>query len=155
MSTSDETVMQRKDGESIVTWREYEALRDHLKRAIDSSADNLDGDIEAAKTQLGTTDATVNNIQTTVTDIQTNMTRLEATMNRLNNFMDTLQFEDAASMDGNEEVDPAQNQGRGRVFLAAAEASVLWVCRAHSVLSLTMMCLGSPSSQFPNFLAKM
>jgi hypothetical protein len=53
----------------VVTWCEYEALRDHLKRAIDHSADKLDGDINAVKTQLGNTDNTVNTIQTKVTDI--------------------------------------------------------------------------------------
>ena len=144
MSSSDETVLQKKDGESTVTWREYEALRDHLKRAIDSSADNLDGDIEAVKTQLATSDATVNNIQTTVTDIQTNMARLEATVNRLANLLDNQHNEDAASMDGNEEVDPAQHQGRGFGLPGCGH-----------VLRPKRMCLGSPSSPFQNFLAKM
>jgi hypothetical protein len=69
MSSSDETVLQKKDRETMVTWREYEALWDHLKRAIDHSADTLDGDIDAMKTQLGNTDNIVNTIQTQVTNI--------------------------------------------------------------------------------------
>ena len=64
MSTSEETVLHKKDAEAVVTWSEYEALRDHLKRTIEHSADTLDGDIEAVKTQLGTTETTVNTIQT-------------------------------------------------------------------------------------------
>jgi hypothetical protein len=62
MSSSDETILQKKDGETMVTWREYEALWDHLKRAINHSADMLDGYIDDVKTQLGTTDTTVNTI---------------------------------------------------------------------------------------------
>jgi hypothetical protein len=50
MSSSDETVSQKKDGETLVTWRKYEALRDHLKQAIGHSADTLDGDIDVVKT---------------------------------------------------------------------------------------------------------
>jgi hypothetical protein len=60
MSSSDETVLQKKDGETVVTSCEYEALRDHLKRAIDHSADTLDGDIDAVKTQLGNTNNMAN-----------------------------------------------------------------------------------------------
>jgi hypothetical protein len=57
----------------VVTWREYEALRYHLKRAINHSADMLDGDIDDVKTQLGNTITTVNTIQTQFTDIQASM----------------------------------------------------------------------------------
>jgi hypothetical protein len=53
---------RKKDEETVVTWREYEALRDHLKQAIGHSTDTLDGDIDAVRTQLGTTDNTVNTI---------------------------------------------------------------------------------------------
>jgi hypothetical protein len=60
MSSSDETVLQKKDGETLVTWREYEALRDHRKQAIGHSADTLDGDIDAVKTRMGATDNMVN-----------------------------------------------------------------------------------------------
>jgi negative regulator of sigma E activity len=50
MSSSDETVAQKKDGETLVTWREYEALRDNLRQAIGHSANTLDGVIDAVKT---------------------------------------------------------------------------------------------------------
>jgi hypothetical protein len=83
MFSSDETISQKKDGETLVTWREYEALRDNLRQAIGHSADTLDGDIDVVKTQLGATDNTVNIIQTQNTDIQASMARLEATVTRL------------------------------------------------------------------------
>ena len=153
MSTSDATVMQKKDGESTVTWREYEALRDHLKRAIDSSADTLDGDIETVKTQLGTTDTTVNNIQTTVTDIQTNMARLEATVTRLADLMENQQYEDAASVDDNEEVDHAQQQGRGRGVGRGRGFRPLGVPRAQRVEAEEDV-FGKPKFTIPKFLGK-
>jgi hypothetical protein len=62
MSSSDETILQKKDVETMVIWREYEALWDHFKRAITHSADTLDGDIDATKTQLGNTDNTVSKL---------------------------------------------------------------------------------------------
>jgi hypothetical protein len=62
MSSSEEIVLQKKYGETVVTWREYEALRDHLKRTTDHPANMLDGDIDAVKTQLGNTDTMVNTI---------------------------------------------------------------------------------------------
>jgi hypothetical protein len=83
MFSSDETISQKKDGETLVTWHEYEALRDNLRQAIGHSADTLDGDIDVVKTQLGATDNTVNIIQTQNTDIQASMARLEATVTRL------------------------------------------------------------------------
>jgi septal ring factor EnvC (AmiA/AmiB activator) len=103
----------------VVTWCEYEALRDHLKRAIDHSADKLDGDINAVKTQLGNTDNTVNTIQTQVTDIQVSMARLEATVTRLISVyaQENQQYADADSIGDNGEVVNGANQGRGRGFL--------------------------------------
>jgi negative regulator of sigma E activity len=50
MSSSDETISQKKDGETLVTWHEYEALRDNLRQAIGHSANPPDGDIDAVKT---------------------------------------------------------------------------------------------------------
>ena len=155
MSSSEETVLQKKDAEAMVTWREYEALRDHLKRTIEHSADTLDGDIEAVKTQLGTTETTINTIQTQVTDIQTNMTRLEATMTRLTGMLENQQFEDAASMGDNEEADPALNLGRGRGNANYGVDSIRWVGREFAKRRPRMMLLGDPSSQFRSSLAKM
>jgi hypothetical protein len=115
MSSSDETVLQKKDGETVVTWREYEALRDHLKREIDHLVDTLDGDIDAVKTQLGHTDNMVNTFQTQVTDIQASMAQLEATVTRLigQYELGNHQYADADSIGDNEEVVHEANQGRG------------------------------------------
>jgi hypothetical protein len=109
---------RKKDEETIVTWCEYEALWDHLKQAIGHSADTLDGDIDAVRTQLGTTDNMVNTIQTQVTDIQASMARLEATVTQLTGpyEQDNHQYADAYSIGDNDEVAPEVNQGRCRSF---------------------------------------
>ena len=135
--------------------REYEALRDHLKCAINTSADNLDVEVEAVKTQLTATDATVNNIQTTVNTIQANMTRLEETMNRFNAFLDNNhQYDDAASMDGNEEADVGQNQGRGRGFPGRGRGFCpLGEPRAQRV-DAEEDVFGKPKFTIPKFLGK-
>ena len=168
-ATSEETVLQRKDGESTVTWREYEALRDHLKRAIDTSTDGLEEEFEAVKTKVASTDATVTNIQTSVNDMQAtmttmqaNMTRLEQALNRLNaNFEANQNYDDAASQDGvDEEFDAGQNQGqpigrgrggaypgRGRGFFPVGEPRAQRVAAEDDVF-------GKPKFTIPKFLGK-
>jgi hypothetical protein len=118
MSCSDKTILQKKDGETVVTWREYEALQDHLKQVIGHSADTLDGDIDAETTQVGTTDNTVNTIQTQVTNIQASMARLEATVTRLTGLYETdnQQYANADSIGDNDDVVNEANQGQGRGF---------------------------------------
>jgi negative regulator of sigma E activity len=113
MSSSDETVSLKKDGETLVTWREYEALRDNLRKAIGHSADTLDGDIDALKTQLDATDNMVNIIQTQVTDIQASMARLEATVTRLTGqyAQDNQQYADADFIGENDDIVNEANQG--------------------------------------------
>jgi hypothetical protein len=70
------------------------------------------------RTQLRTTDNTVNTIQTQVTDIQASMVRLEATVTRLTKLyeQDNHQYADGDSIGDNDEVAPEVNHGRGRGF---------------------------------------
>jgi hypothetical protein len=58
------------------------------------------------KTQLGTTNNTVNTIQTQVTDIQASMARLEATVTWLTRLyaQDNQQYADADSIGDNDDV---------------------------------------------------
>jgi hypothetical protein len=44
MSYSGVDVMQKKPDETLVIWREYEALRDHLDRIITRTTDTIDSD---------------------------------------------------------------------------------------------------------------
>ena len=64
MSTSDEVVMQKKDDSETVTWREYEALRDHLQGVISRSTKSIDNDVQALQLKLDQTDNTINGANT-------------------------------------------------------------------------------------------
>ena len=61
--SASEVVMQKKDDNDIVTWREYEALRDHLTGIFDRNATKTDGDIQAVQIRVGNTNATIQTMQ--------------------------------------------------------------------------------------------
>jgi hypothetical protein len=73
MSGSDVDVMQKKADDATITWREYEALRDHLTGVINRSTDNIDADIQAIQMKVDATDTTVNAMQTQVNDLHTSI----------------------------------------------------------------------------------
>jgi hypothetical protein len=60
MSTSSFDVMQKKPDDATVTWREYEALRDHLQGVIQRSTDSIYTDVQAVEMKVDATDATIN-----------------------------------------------------------------------------------------------
>ena len=62
MDTSGEVVMQKKDDNDAVTWREYEALRDHLQGVITRSTESIDNDVQALQLKLDQTDNTINTV---------------------------------------------------------------------------------------------
>jgi len=70
MSSSDCDVDQKKNDADLVSWREYEALRDTLRREFNKMGDGLSEEIQTVHTKLDATTATVNTVQTQVTDIQ-------------------------------------------------------------------------------------
>ena len=83
MSCSGVDVMQKKADDATVTWREYEALRDHLTGIIDRSTATIDGDIQAIQMKVDATENTVNAMQTQVTDLQTSIQQLTTSVNGL------------------------------------------------------------------------
>ena len=83
MSTSDEVVMQKKDDSDTVTWREYEALRDHFQGVITRSTESIDNDVQALQLKLDQTDNTINTVQTQVTELQTSIQNLTQSVNQL------------------------------------------------------------------------
>ena len=58
MSSSGVDVMQKKADDATVTWREYEALRDHLTGIMDRSTATIDGDIQAIQMKVDATENT-------------------------------------------------------------------------------------------------
>ena len=83
MSSSDEIVIQKKGDNDTVTWREYEALRDHLLGIFDRNASRTDGEIQGVRMQVTEITATVTNMQGQVTDLQTSIQQLTQSVNAL------------------------------------------------------------------------
>ena len=104
MSSSDEIVMQKKDGDTTVTWSDYEHLRDHLTGMFDKSTTTIDGDIQAMQLMLEATETTVNTIQTKVDTLQTSVQTLQQSIDALRHTLDQRQpnqqqFDDALDDD--------------------------------------------------------
>ena len=83
MSTSDEVVMQKKAEGDAVTWREYEALRDHLTGVFTRSTDAIEKDVQDVQLKLGDNEAAVTKIATQVTELQTSMNTLQQSIDAL------------------------------------------------------------------------
>jgi hypothetical protein len=69
MSTSSLDVMQKKDVDAPVTWRYYEALRDHLQGVIQRSTNSIDTDVQVFQMKVDATHTMVNAMQTQVNDL--------------------------------------------------------------------------------------
>ena len=83
MSSSPVDVMQKKADDATVTWREYEALRDHLTGVINRSTENIDADIQAIQMKVDATETTVHTMQTQVNALQTSIQQLTTSVNGL------------------------------------------------------------------------
>ena len=85
MSTSDEVVMQKKAEGDTVTWREYEALRDHLTGVFSRTTDAIEKDVQL---KLADNETAVTNITTQVTALQTSMNTLQQSIDALRRVFD-------------------------------------------------------------------
>ena len=116
MSEIGVEVMQKKDGDECVTWKEYEALCDHLTGLINRSTDNIDADIQAIQMKVDATETTVSAMQTQVNDLQTSIHQLTTSVNGLRVAIEQRQHEghgDDDSVHGDNE-NMMGNNGRGR-----------------------------------------
>ena len=77
MSTSDEVVMQKKAEGDTVTWREYEALRDHLTGVFSRTTDAIEKDVQDVQLKLTDNETVFTNITTQVTALQRSMNTLQ------------------------------------------------------------------------------
>ena len=82
-SSSDEVVMQKKVEGDPVTWREYEALRDHLTGVFTRTTDAIEKNVQDVQLKLGDNETSVNNITTQVTTLQTSMNTLQQSIDAL------------------------------------------------------------------------
>ncbi|KAK1628124.1 hypothetical protein QYE76_002439 [Lolium multiflorum] len=75
MSASDNKIVnqENKNSADIITWREYEALRNEMRREFRTQDDELKGTVDEIKQTLDATNANVTGLADQVTDIQRNI----------------------------------------------------------------------------------
>ena len=118
MSSSDVDVMQKKDANTAVTWREFEALRDHMQRQIRVANDVLDKDIQGVHLKVDEATQAVNTVQTTMTTLQASIQTLTNAVGEIRTMVQPQQppHDDDGSVQGDnaEAVNgPGRGMGRG------------------------------------------
>ncbi|KAK1647283.1 hypothetical protein QYE76_065088 [Lolium multiflorum] len=74
---------ENKDSADIITWREYEALRNEMRREFRTQDDELKGKVEEISQKLNTTNETVTAMQDQMTDIQRTLRTLSLSVENL------------------------------------------------------------------------
>ena len=85
MSSSDEKIVNQKnkDAADVMTWREYEALRNEMRREFRTQDDELRGSVQEISQKLDTTNETVTKMQDQMTDIQRSLQVLTIAVDNL------------------------------------------------------------------------
>ncbi|KAK1616723.1 hypothetical protein QYE76_022240 [Lolium multiflorum] len=85
MSASDNKIVnqENKNSADIITWREYEALRNEMRREFRTQDDELKGTVDEIKQTLDATNATVTGLADQMTDIQRNIADMRLAIENL------------------------------------------------------------------------
>ena len=154
MSASDEVVMQKKNDTDTVTWREYEALRNHLSGIFERNAAKTNGEVQAVQMKVDNTEATVQTMQGQMTELQASITQLTTAVNGLRATVEQRMQgdpEDDASVHG-DHAPPfgahANANGRGRGGVNGRRPPII---RAQRVPAPKDDSLGKPKFSIPKF----
>ncbi|KAK1691976.1 hypothetical protein QYE76_008673 [Lolium multiflorum] len=74
---------KNKDAAGVMTWREYEALRNEMRREFRTQDDELRGSVQEISQKLDTTNETVTKMQDQMTDIQRSLQVLTIAVDNL------------------------------------------------------------------------
>ncbi|KAK1613816.1 hypothetical protein QYE76_019333 [Lolium multiflorum] len=74
---------KNKDAADVMTWREYEALRNEMRREFRDQDEELKGTVQEVAKKLDTTNETINAMQDQMTDIQRNIQALTLAVENL------------------------------------------------------------------------
>ncbi|KAK1670661.1 hypothetical protein QYE76_058820 [Lolium multiflorum] len=74
---------ENKDSADIITWREYEALRNEMRREFRTPIDELKGTVQGISQKLDTTCETVTTMKDQMTDIQRNIADMRLAIENL------------------------------------------------------------------------
>ncbi|KAK1660206.1 hypothetical protein QYE76_048365 [Lolium multiflorum] len=85
MSASDHKLVnqENKDSADIITWREFEALRNEMRREFRAQDDVLNEKVEAINQNLDTTNTTVTTMADQVMDIQRSLADMRLAIENL------------------------------------------------------------------------
>ncbi|KAK1652981.1 hypothetical protein QYE76_070786 [Lolium multiflorum] len=85
MSASDHKIVtqENKSVADIITWREYEALRNEMRREFHAQDEVLNGKIDEISQKLDATHVTVTTVQDQMTDVQRNLSDLRLAVENL------------------------------------------------------------------------
>ncbi|KAK1641620.1 hypothetical protein QYE76_059425 [Lolium multiflorum] len=84
-STSDNKIVnqENKNSADIITWREYEALRNEMRREFRTKDDELKSTVDEIKQTLDATNVTVTGLSDQMTDIQRNIADMRLAIENL------------------------------------------------------------------------
>ncbi|KAK1611751.1 hypothetical protein QYE76_035424 [Lolium multiflorum] len=127
------TLREKKmDVVDIVSWREYEALRNEMRRKFREQGERLNEDIQKVTKNLDATNETVNTIQEQMTDVQRNLQALALAIDNLTQKQQQSHHEDEESNHDNFDEEPAAEErgvgcgvgrgARGRGFVPVGAA---------------------------------
>ncbi|KAK1620159.1 hypothetical protein QYE76_025676 [Lolium multiflorum] len=85
MSASDHKLVnqENKSAADIITWREYEALRNEMRREFRAQDDVLNGKVEEISQKVDATHVTVTTMQDQMTDVQRSLADLRLVVENL------------------------------------------------------------------------
>ncbi|KAK1595419.1 hypothetical protein QYE76_007719 [Lolium multiflorum] len=116
MSSSEFDVMQKKPDDTPVTWREYEALRDHLTRQLRVNTETFDTEIQGVNLKVDEATTAINTVQTSMTTLQASMNTLTQAVHDIRTMVQQQPqqpFDEDGSVNG-DNADAAAAHGMGR-----------------------------------------
>ncbi|KAK1601995.1 hypothetical protein QYE76_027100 [Lolium multiflorum] len=107
---------EKKPDDTPVTWREYEALRDHLSRELRVTTETFDTEIQGVNLKVDETTTAINTVQTSMTTLQASMNTLTQAVQDIRTMVQQQPqhpFDEDGSVNG-DNADAAAAQGMGR-----------------------------------------
>ncbi|KAK1617431.1 hypothetical protein QYE76_022948 [Lolium multiflorum] len=106
----------KKPDDTPVTWREYEALRDHLTRELRVTTETFDTEIQGVNLKVDEATTAINTVQTSMTTLQASMNTLTQAVHDIRTMVQQQPqhpFDEDGSVNG-DNADAAAAQGMGR-----------------------------------------
>ncbi|KAK1617425.1 hypothetical protein QYE76_022942 [Lolium multiflorum] len=106
----------KKPDDTPVTWREYEALRDHLTRELRVTSETFDTEIQGVNLKVDEQTTAINTVQTSMTTLQASMNTLTQAVHDIRTMVQQQPqhpFDEDGSVNG-DNADAAAAQGMGR-----------------------------------------